>query len=80
MVLNIINSNFELVKSLQKSPRPIRAKVLFIPFWSHSKPHTKAHLERPKRPDQLDNQLDTKEETYIILYMIHHCEMVCMCE
>ena len=31
--------------------------VLFVPFWSHSKSHTKAQLEWPKRLVQLDNQL-----------------------
>ena len=56
VVLNIINCNFGLIKSWQKSPRPIGASVLFVPFWSHSKPHTKAQLERPKRLAQLDNQ------------------------
>ena len=34
---------------------------------SHSKPHTKAQLERPKMPAQLDNQLGTKGEIYRIL-------------
>ena len=67
VVLNIINGNFGLVKSWQTSPMPIRARVLFVSFWFHSKPHTKTQLERPKRPAQLDNQLNTKGETYKIL-------------
>jgi len=29
----------------KKSLRPIRARVLFVPFWSHSKLHTKTQLE-----------------------------------
>ena len=32
VVLNIINGNFGVVKSLQKSPRLIGAGVLFVPF------------------------------------------------
>ena len=63
MVLNIINGNFELVKSWQKSPRPIGVRVLFVPFWSHFKPHIKAQLERPKRLTQLDNQLCGEKHT-----------------
>ena len=63
MVLNIINDNFGLVKSWQKSLRPIGARVLFIPFWSHSKSHTKAQLERPKRLAQLNNQLCGEKHT-----------------
>ena len=57
MVLNIINGNFGLVKSWQKSPKPIGASVLFVSFWSHFKPHTKTQLEWPKKLAQLDNQL-----------------------
>ena len=67
MVLNIINGNFGLAKSWQKSLKPIGARVLFVPFWSHSKPHTKAQLEWPKRLVQLDNQLDIRGEAYRIL-------------
>ena len=43
--------------------------VSYGPFWSHSKPHTSAQLERPKMSIQLDNWLDTKEKTYRILWM-----------
>ena len=67
MVLNIINGNFEFVKSWQKSSRPIGAKVLFIPFWYHSKPHTKTQLEWLKKLAQLDNQYNIMRETYKIL-------------
>ena len=63
MVLNIINGNFGLVKSWQKSPRPIGVSVLFVPFWSHSKPYTRAQLERPKRLAQSDNQLQGEKHT-----------------
>ena len=55
--------NFELVKSWQKNPRPIGASVLFVLFWSHSKPHTKAQLKRPKRLAQSDNQLLGEKHT-----------------
>ena len=63
MVLNIINGNFGLVKSWQKSPRPIGTRVLFVPFWSYSKPYTKAQLEMLKRLAQLDNQLKGEKYT-----------------
>ena len=63
MVLNIINGNFGLVKSWQKGPRFIGASVLFVPFWSHSKPHTKTQLEMAKRLAQLDNQLLGEKHT-----------------
>ena len=63
VVLNIINGNFRLVRSWQKSPRPIGARILSVPFRSHSKPHTKAQLEWPKRLTQLDNQLYIRRET-----------------
>ena len=67
VVLNIINGNFGFVKSWQKGSKPIGASVLFVPFWSHSKPHTKAQLEWPERLVQLDNQLYLRRETYKIL-------------
>ena len=67
MVLNIINGNFGLVKSWEKGPKPIGASVLFVSFWSHSKPHIKAQLEWLKRLVQLDNQLYLRRETYRIL-------------
>ena len=67
MVLNIINGNLWLVKCWQKSPRPIRASVLLVPFGPT--PHTKAQFERLNRPAQLDNQLVIKGETYIILFL-----------
>ena len=78
MVLNIINSNFWLVKSWQKSPKPIGTSVLFVPFWSHSNPHTKTQLDWFKRLTQLNNQLYIRRETYriLVIYMMH--EMVCM--
>ena len=41
----------------RKILKPIGASVLFVPIWSHCKPHTKAQLEWPKRLVQLDNQL-----------------------
>ena len=47
--MNIINDNFGLVKSWQKSLMSIGAIVLFVPFWSYSKPHTKSQLEWPKK-------------------------------
>ena len=61
------NGNFGLVKSWQKGPKSIGASVLFVLFWSHSKPHIKTQLEWPKRLAQLDNQLYLRRETYKIL-------------
>ena len=73
MVLNIINGNFGLVKSWQKSPRPIGASILLVhfgPIPSYTlKPNRPAQLERPNRPAQLDNQLVIKGEIYIILFL-----------
>ena len=51
VVLNIVNGNFRLVKSWQKSPRPIRANVLLVPFGptlSHTlKPNWKGSKGQP---------------------------------
>ena len=41
----------------RKAQGPLEASVLFVPFWSHSKPHLRVQLERLKRLAQLDNQL-----------------------
>ena len=51
----------------RKAQDPLELESYLFPFWSHSKPQIKAQLERPKRPTQLDNLLDTKGETYRIL-------------
>ena len=40
-----------------QGPLKLVASVLFVLLWSHSKPHTKTQLERPKMVAQLDNQL-----------------------
>ena len=55
----------DLLRVNRKAQDPLES-VLFVPFWSHFKPHTKAQLERPNRPAQLDNQLVIKGETYRI--------------
>ena len=57
-------TTLDLSRVDRKAPRPVEARVLFVPFWSYSKPHTKAQLERPNRPAQLDHQLVIKGETY----------------
>ena len=67
----------------RKTQGPLELVSYLFLFWSYSKPHTKAQLERPNRPAQLDNQLNIKGETYKIFYFKkerHHCEVVCMCE
>ena len=56
----------DLLRVNRKAQDPLES-VLFVPFWSHFKPHTKAQLERPNRPTLLDNQLVIKGETYRIL-------------
>ena len=48
VVLNIINGNFGLVKSWQKSPRPIGARVLFVPFGLISSHKLKPNWVGPK--------------------------------
>ena len=74
----------DLSKVDRKNPKPIEARVLFVPFWSYSKPHTRAQLEWPKRLAQLDNQLYIRRETYKISEGAFHKrvlirnEMVCM--
>ena len=47
--------NLDLSRIDKKAQGPVGASVLFVPFWSHSKPHIKAQLERPKGLAQLDN-------------------------
>ena len=49
------------------------------PFWSHSKPHIKAQLERPNRPVQLDYQLVINGETYRILFKKDIIVKWCVC-
>ena len=41
----------------RKAQGPLDQVSYLFPFWSHSKPFTKAQLERPKMLAQLDNQL-----------------------
>ena len=52
---------------LSRVDREVQGPLELVSYWSHSKPHTKARLERPNRLAQLDNQLVVKGETYIIL-------------
>ena len=53
---------------LSRVDRKAQGPLELVSYWSHFKPHTKAQLERPNRPAQLDNQLVIKGETYIILF------------
>ena len=50
-------------QELTKKPKAHWASVIIVPFWSHSKPHTKTQLEWPKRLVQLDNQLQGEKHT-----------------
>ena len=70
----------DLSKVDRKAQGPLELDSYFFSFGPTPNYTLKPILERPKRPTQLDNQLDIKEETYIILYIIHYCEMMCMCE
>ena len=57
------------ILDLSRIDRKTQDPLELVSYWSHSKPHTKAQLERPNRPTQLDNQLIIKGETYRILFM-----------
>ena len=57
---------------LSRVDRKAQGLLELVFYWSHSKPHTKAQLEWPKRLAQLDNQLYIKKETYKILLRLFH--------
>ena len=57
-----------LILNLSRIDRKAQCPLELVSYWSHSKPHTKAYLERPNRPTQLDNQLVIKGKTYRILF------------
>ena len=55
---------------LSRVDRKAQGPLELVSYWSLLVPLQATHknqLERPKRPAQLDNQLDTKGETYRIL-------------
>ena len=55
---------------LSRVDRKAQGPLELVSYWSilvPLKPHTLAQLEKPKRPAQLDNWLDTKGKTYRIL-------------
>ena len=57
MVLNIVNGNFRLVKA--------QGPLELVSYWSLLVPLQATHLaqlEKPERPAQLDNWLDTREK------------------
>ena len=45
---------------LSRVDRKAQGPLELVSYWSHSKPHIKAQLERPNRPAQFDNQLVIK--------------------
>ena len=53
---------------LSRVDRKVQDPLELVSYWSHSKPHTKAQLEMPNRPAQLNNQLVIKGETYRLFY------------
>ena len=46
-----------VILNLSRVDRKTQGPLELVSYWSHSKSHTRAHLERPKRLAQLDNQL-----------------------
>ena len=58
----------DLSRVNRKAQGQLELVSYLFPFGPNSKPHTKAQLERPNRPAQLDNQLVIKGETYKILF------------
>ena len=46
--------------NLSRVDRKAQGPLELVFYWSYSKPHTKAKLEGPNRPAQLDNQLVIK--------------------
>ena len=64
---------------LSRVDRKAQGPLELVSYWSHFKPHTKAQLERPNRPAQLDNQLVIKGETYRIFYKRYIIVKWCVC-
>ena len=64
---------------LSRVDRKAQGPLELMSYWSHSKPHTKAQLERPNRPAQLDNQLVIKGETYRIYFKRDIIVKWCVC-
>ena len=58
----------DLSRGDRKTQGPLELVSYLFSFWSYSKPQTKAQLEWPKKLTLLDNQLDTKGETYRFIY------------
>ena len=59
-----------VILDLSRVDRKAQGPLELVSYWSFLvslQAHTKAQLKRPNRPAQLDNQLDIKGETYIIL-------------
>ena len=55
--------------NLSRVDRKAQGPLELVFYWSYSKPHTKAKLEGPNRPAQLDNQLVIKGETYRFFFL-----------
>ena len=58
---------------LSRVDRKTQSPLELVSYWSHSKPHTRAQLERPKKLAQLDNELCGEKRT-----KFYEHEMVCM--
>ena len=58
---------------LSRVDKKAQGPLELVSYWSHSKPHSKAQLGKPKRLAQLDNELCWKKHTEF-----YEHEMVCM--
>ena len=61
-----------IILNLSRVDRKAQDPLELVFYWSHSKPHTRAQLEWPKRLAQLDNQLYIRRETYKISLRLFH--------
>ena len=59
---------------LSRVDRKAQGPLELVSYWSHSKPHTKAQLERPKRLAQLDNQICEEKHTEFLWTWNGVCE------
>ena len=52
-----------IILDLSRVDRKAQGPLELASYWSHSKPHSKAQLGRPKRLVQLDNELCEEKHT-----------------
>ena len=70
-----------VILNLSRVDRKTQGPLELVSYWSHSKPHIKAQLEKPNRPAQLDNQLIIKGVTYKVYFkrdiIVKWCASMC---